>query len=82
MLNPACGTGEFYLDLAAVRLLADGSILKPIQPAGGPPVNRRMTIVKPENYPTDFLQPLFQFLRGGPEALAGWLLPSINLTHR
>lgn len=73
VLNPGCGPVEFYIDRNAVRGLADGSILNPIQPLPGPRETRRMIIVKPEDYPTDFLQPLFQFLRGRPEALAGWL---------
>ena len=71
VINPACGMAEFYLDLRAAKLLADGSILKPI--AAGPQEHGRVIIVKPADYPTDFIQPLFRFLRGRAEVQAAWL---------
>src|SRR5437762_155587 len=31
VVNPACGTGELFLDRRAARMLADGTILRPIR---------------------------------------------------
>jgi len=72
VLNPLCGTEEVYLDKDAVRLLGDGSILEPIKPVG-PPEDRDMTVVLPDDYPTEFLEPLFRFLSERPEVKAAWL---------
>ena len=70
VVNPACSTKDFYLDHNAVKMLADGSILAP---AIGAQKEGNVQIVKPADYPTDFLQPLFRFLRGRPEVRAAWI---------
>lgn len=72
VLNPACALGAVELDLAAVRMLADGSILEPIQP-GVPQESGAVVAVPPAEYPTDFIQPLFSFLRAQPLVRAAWL---------
>ncbi len=71
VVNPGCITGNTILDMNAVRMLADGSILKPVTPEAK--VRRPAEIVDPADYPTDFIQPLFEFLRGKPLARAAWL---------
>jgi hypothetical protein len=71
VLNPGCGTGHLLLDTNAVRMLADGSILKPITPEAK--VRRPAEIVDAADYPTNFIQPLFEFLRARPAARAAWL---------
>lgn len=71
VLNPACGTSVMYLDVTAVKKLADGSIL---DPEGGEMKEGIASIVDPADYPTDFLQPLFCFLRRRPQVQAAWLL--------
>jgi hypothetical protein len=71
VVNPGCVTGNVILDMNAVRMLADGSILKPI--ARGEMVRRSAEIVDAADYPTDFIQPVFEFLRGKPVAQAAWL---------
>ena len=85
VINPACGTGEMLLDHAAVKLLADGSILKPLRP------EKReegvVRIVEPADYPTRLLEPLFQYLRRCASVRAAWLfrhqtaLPSAEPTY-
>ena len=72
VLNPACGMGEILLDHNAVAKIADGSILKPIDDESES-VSGAVKLVDPADYPTDFLQPLFQFLRTRPEVKAAWL---------
>lgn len=71
VINPACSSNTMYLDVTAVKKLADGSIL---DPEGGEMKEGIASIVDPADYPTDFLQPLFYFLRGRPEVRAAWLL--------
>ena len=71
VINPACGTGEMYLDGNAVKMLADGSILKPMAPRAEE--RGALVVVEAADYPTDFIQPLFQFLRGRSEVRAAWI---------
>lgn len=70
VINPACSTPSTFLDLNAARKLADGSILisEPEEQRSG-----SVKIVDPADYPTDFLQPLFRFLRENPGIKAAWL---------
>lgn len=71
VVNPACQGGYAILDQDAVRMLADGSILKP--PAPTKMANHMMELVEAADYPTDFVQTMFQFLRGKPALQAAWL---------
>ena len=71
VINPACGCGEMYLDRNAVRMLGDGSILEPFEKK--PNLEGTIQVVQPADYPTNFIQPLFQFLRGRKEVRAAWL---------
>ncbi len=70
-LNPGCVTGCMTLDTNTVRMLADGSILKPITPETK--VRRSAEIMDAADYPTNFIQPVFEFLRSQPVAQAAWL---------
>lgn len=70
-INPACRTSVLFLDGAALCKLADGSIL---DPEPGELKESTANIVDAADYPTDFLQPLFCFLRTRPEVRAAWLL--------
>jgi hypothetical protein len=75
VINPACSTNALYLDLRAVKQLADGAILTP-----DPGVTRSGTVelVDPADYPTDFIQPLFVFLRARSEVEAAWLFREVR----
>ena len=74
VLNPCCGTHAIFLDLNAVKGLADGSMFKPDP---GETTQGVARIVDPADYPTDFLQPLFAFLRKRPEVRAAWLFREV-----
>jgi SseB protein C-terminal domain/SseB protein N-terminal domain len=69
-LNPACTMPAMFFDTNAIKKLADGSILAPEAEESK---QGTVTIVEPADYPTDFLQPIFRFLRERPEAEAAWL---------
>lgn len=71
VINPACKIAATYMDMNAVKKLADGSILKPVE--DGATHEGTVNIVEPADYPTDFLQPLFRFLRERPQVKAAWL---------
>lgn len=71
IINPDCGTGEMFLDAAAVRLLADGSILKPLRPEKME--SGIVRIVEPADYPTQLVASLHQFLRRSATVRAAWL---------
>ena len=76
VINPASGKVELSLDRRAARMLADGTILRPIPSTAQQ--QGRVKIVEPADYPTDFLQPLFRFLGGRPEVKAAWLFRQIE----
>ena len=78
MINPACGPATTYLDNNAIKMLADGSILEPVQKRG-PQKEGKVVIVDPADYPTDLLQPLFFFLRNRKEVKAAWLFREADL---
>ena len=78
IINPACGVATTYLDRNAMKMLADGSILKPIDERAAQK-SGNVVIVDPADYPTDFLQPLFQFLRKRTEVKAAWLFRQVDL---
>ncbi len=78
-INPGCGPAVTYMDLNAVKKLGDGSILKPME--NKEEKEGQVQIVEPADYPTDFLQSLFQFLRGRKEVKAGWLFREPGLTE-
>ncbi|MBA4148932.1 MAG: enhanced serine sensitivity protein SseB C-terminal domain-containing protein [Verrucomicrobia bacterium] len=78
VINPACKIAATCLDINAVKMLADGSILQPIPP--GEEKSGQVVIVEPADYPTDFLQPLFRFLRERKEIKAAWLFREADLT--
>ena len=71
IVNPGCPTGEVLLVPEAVQAMADGSIFKPITSVEK--TEEQVIIMDPADYPTDFIQPLFQFLRGRPEVRAAWI---------
>ena len=71
VINPALNPGGLHLDANAVRMLADGSILHPI--TGREQAHGRVKIMDPADYPTDFIQPLFEFLRQRKEVQAAWI---------
>lgn len=75
VINPACNTNATFLDLNAVKKLADGSILTP---ETGDMKHGTVKIVDPADYPTDFLQPLFSFLRQRPQVKAAWLFRELS----
>jgi hypothetical protein len=75
VINPACGTNATFLDINAVKKLADGSILTPEE---GDRKLGTVQIVDPADYPTGFLQPLFGFLRERPQVKAAWLFREVS----
>ncbi len=71
VINPGCVPGGMVLNQDRVRELWDGSVFKLLPPVEK--VRRPSEIVDAADYPTDFIQPLFEFLRGKPLARAAWL---------
>lgn len=76
VINPASGPEEIFLPHDTVKELADGTILKPVAPRAG--VEGRARPVKPADYPAEFLEPLWRFLRGRREVRAAWLLREVG----
>jgi hypothetical protein len=71
IINPACGIGEMRLDATAVKLLANGSILEPLQQ--GKQESGLARIVEPANYPPKLIEPLLRYLRRNAGVKAAWL---------
>ena len=73
VINPGSKLGSMTLPHETVRKFADGRALTPLTPSRETR-QRKAVFVQPEDYPTEFLEPLFRFLSGRPEVLAAWLL--------
>ena len=71
IINPGCPLGEVRLIECAIKGLATGSILRPVRSVEE--ATEQMIIMDPADYPTNFIQPLFEFLRGRPEVAAAWI---------
>ena len=71
IINPGCPLGEARLIECAIKGLATGSILRPVRSVEE--ATEQMIIMDPADYPTNFIQPLFEFLRGRPEVAAAWI---------
>lgn len=72
VINKSCATGEVTILPNLMRDLADGTALKP-QPTG-PPARARLKKLDPANYPTDLIQPVFEFMRLHRNFRAAWVL--------
>ena len=72
VLNKSCATGEFRMNDALLRDLANGEALR----ATPPDHSARMTLhqVEPSGYPTDITQAAFQKMRQHSAFRAAWLL--------
>lgn len=71
IINPGCDTGEMFLDATAVKLLANGAILKPLRPEKRE--SGMVHIVEPSDYPTQLVNSLFQYFRRYGTVRAAWL---------
>jgi hypothetical protein len=72
VLNKSCPTGEFRMNDALLRDLANGEALR----ATSPDHTDKMTLhqVDPAHYPTDIIQAAFQKMRQHSAFRAAWLL--------
>jgi hypothetical protein len=76
VINPACDTDPLFFPFDAVKKLADGSALQSVD--FSPRERGTVKVVEPADYPTDFIQPLFDYLRKQSEISAVWLLQQTN----
>ena len=74
VLNPACHTNAVFLDLASVRRLGDGSIFRSEL---GERQQSRVEPLDPADYPTNFVQELFSFLKQRPRVRATWIFRTV-----
>jgi len=72
VINPMSDFSSMFMGLHEIKGLADGSIFRP--KTDGVQRKAIATVVPPADYPTDFIQPLFRFLRDRSEIKAVWLL--------
>lgn len=73
-INLQCATGSVMIPPDMMRDLASGEVLKPLGLHGEETVQRHMRIIPPEEFPTDLIQPAFEFLRERPQFRAVFLL--------
>ncbi len=68
-LNPGTKLPSLYFNPFSVRAIAEGTTAHKSEETGSGTV----VMVEPDEYPTDFLQPIFSFFRERPEMEAAWL---------
>ena len=73
VLNKSCATGQVTIPVNLMRDLADGSALTPA-PGDGPPERALLKKLDPADYPTDLIQPTFEFMRRHKNFRAAWIL--------
>jgi hypothetical protein len=75
VVNPSSTRNELHMDLAAVRKLADGSLLtqRPREHVEG-----TLKLLDPAEYPTDFMQAIFEFLRKNSSVQAAWIFKYLD----
>ena len=71
VVNKGCATGELTIPADLMRDLADGSALKPSPDKG--PKRGRLKILNPADYPTNVIQPVFEFIRRQKNFRLAWV---------
>lgn len=74
VVNKGCVTGQVTIPANLMRDLADGTALRP-RPGLGIKEGR-LKHVDPVDYPTNLLQPVFEFIRRHPNFRAAWVFDS------
>lgn len=72
VLNKSCSTGEVELPLNLMSDVADGSAFK-APPMNGPSQQTTLSMIEPADYPTNLLQPVFEFVRQHANFRAVWV---------
>jgi type III secretion system (T3SS) SseB-like protein len=72
VINQSCATGEITIPPDLMRDLADGSALKP-PPEKEEQKQARLKILSPADYPTNLIQPVFEFMRLHKNFRAAWI---------
>jgi hypothetical protein len=75
-INVRSGIGQIMMNENSVRKIADGSILETGR--NSPTQNGAVQALEPADYPTNLVQPLFQFLRGRTEVRAAWIFRQVT----
>lgn len=71
ILNKSCTTGELLLPCDLMRDLANGSALEPLPV--GQATQQTVEILDAADYPTDLIQPAFEFMRRHGNFRAAWI---------
>ncbi len=71
VVNKGCATGELTIPADLMRDLADGSAFKPVPEEA--PKQGRLKILNPADYPTNVIQPVFEFVRRHGNFRAAWV---------
>jgi hypothetical protein len=72
IINKSCATGSVVVPPDLMRDLANGTALKP-PGLEGPMMERTLSRLDAADYPTDLIQPLFEFLRHHANFRAAWV---------
>lgn len=74
VVNKGCETGEITIPPDLMRDVASGKVFEPVHlDSALPPTEATLRIVDPADYPTDFIQPLFEILKKHRNFRAAWI---------
>ncbi len=80
VVNKSCGTGQIVIPANLMRDLANGRVFQPnpvqAQQRG------RLKIINPADYPTNLIQPVFEFMRRHAKFRAAWVFDSSPLVKQ
>lgn len=72
VLNRGCSTGQVELPRNLMSDVADGSAFE-VPPMDGPAEQQTLTMIDPADFPTDLIQPVFEFVRQHENFRALWI---------
>lgn len=80
-VNKGCATGDVTLPPNLLRDLADGTALQPLGTGGEKSEQLTLEKINPADYPTDLLQPVFEFFRQHRSFRAAWIFSRASGGH-
>ncbi len=74
IINKSCSTPQFIIPPDLMREIASGELLEPLPE--GATETAALTLLDPADYPTDLIQPVFEFCRQHRQYRAAWIFDS------
>jgi hypothetical protein len=82
VINKSCGTGQIIIPPDLMRDLASGKALAPLPLGQERHKKGVLKIINPADYPTDLIQPVFEFMRRHAGFRVAWIFDSSKVVDK